>query len=98
MISWRVGTVVGLGRRWAGAVELEVRVTGHAQPEAAEGALVRALAHPPLVGEPALGDRVLLNVSALRRGLGTGGYALVTAIPDRLPPDPPPGPGHLVKA
>nr|WP_281372796.1 DUF3866 family protein [Kineococcus aurantiacus] len=56
------------------------------------------MAHPDLVGEPAAGDRVLLNVSALARGLGTGGYALVVALPDRLPPDPAPGPGHLVKA
>ncbi|MBX6768772.1 MAG: DUF3866 family protein, partial [Actinomadura rubrobrunea] len=30
-------------------------------------------------------------------GLGTGGYAMVAAVPDRLPPDPT-GPGHLVKA
>ena len=30
-------------------------------------------------------------------GLGTGGYALVVALPDRLPEEPP-GPGHLVKA
>ena len=41
---------------------------------------------------------MLLNTTALDRGLGTGGYALVVALPDRLPADPPPGPGHLVKA
>jgi hypothetical protein len=40
---------------------------------------------------------VLLNTTALDKGLGTGGYALVVAVPDRLPPDPG-GPGHLVKA
>jgi hypothetical protein len=34
---------------------------------------------------------------ALAMGLGTGGYALVVALPDRLPADPD-GPGHLVKA
>ena len=59
---------------------------------------VRALAYPDLVGTPAVGDRVLLNVSALERGLGTGGMALVVALPDRLPADPPAGPGHVVKA
>ena len=59
---------------------------------------MRALAYPGLVGEPQPGDRVSLNVSALVRGLGTGGYAMVVALPDRLPPDPPPGPGHVVKA
>ncbi len=58
---------------------------------------LRALAYPALVGEPAVGDRVLLNVTALHLGLGTGGYALVVALPDRLPPDPD-GPGHVVKA
>jgi hypothetical protein len=61
------------------------------------GARLRALAYPALTGAPEPGDRVLLNTSALDLGLGTGGYALVIAIPDRLPPDPA-GPGHLVKA
>lgn len=59
---------------------------------------VIALAYPALTGAPVVGDVVLLNVSAQRRGLGTGGVAFVVAIPDRLPPDSPPGPGHLVKA
>lgn len=45
-----------------------------------------------------MGDRVLLNASALLRGLGTGGYAFVVVAPGRLPADPPPGPGHIVKA
>jgi hypothetical protein len=58
---------------------------------------IRALAYPRLTGMPAPGDRVLLNTGALDLGLGTGGYALVIAIPDRLPPDPH-GPGHLIKA
>src|SRR5688572_26985157 len=31
-------------------------------------------------------------------GLGTGGYALVVALPDALPADSPPADGHLVKA
>ncbi len=57
----------------------------------------RALAYPALVGRPQPGDTVLLNTTALAMGLGTGGYAMVAAIPDRLPPDPA-GPGHLVKA
>jgi hypothetical protein len=57
----------------------------------------RALAYPPLVGRPEPGDTVLLNTTALAMGLGTGGYAMVVAVPDRLPQDPS-GPGHLVKA
>ena len=61
------------------------------------GTQIRALAYPALTGAPEPGDRVLLNTNALDLGLGTGGYALVIAVPDRLPPDPP-GPGHLIKA
>ncbi|MEE6272247.1 DUF3866 family protein [Georgenia sp. MJ206] len=68
--------------------------TGRLDP----GARVRALAYPALVGAPEVGDRVSLTVAALARGLGTGGYAMVAAIPDRLPADPPPGAGHIVKA
>ena len=56
---------------------------------------VRALAYLAMVGEPCPGDTVLLNVSALVKGLGTGGLALVVAVPDRLPPDVD-GPGHIV--
>ena len=88
MIRWRRGTVAAIGREWPGAVELDVRVAG---------AQVRALAYPRLTGRPEPGDEVLLNTGALEMGLGTGGYALVIAVPGRLPPDPP-GPGHLVKA
>jgi len=60
-------------------------------------ARLRSLAYPRLTGRPEPGDQVLLNTSALDLGLGTGGYALVVAVPGRLPEDPT-GPGHLVKA
>ncbi len=92
MITWRTGTVVSLGKAWTGAQELTVRLQ-----DGAHDGEVRALAYPVLVGLPQVGDRVLLNAGALVRGLGTGGYALVVALPDRLPPDPAAGPGHLVK-
>jgi hypothetical protein len=94
MVRWRSGTVVTVRREWHGAVELDADVAGET---------LRALAYPELVGSPRPGDRVLLNVGALVMGLGTGGYALVVALPDRLPPDPPVDgttrdTGHLVKA
>ena len=98
MITWRSGTVEQVGRSWPGAQELTVVVAdGVSGPDPVT---VRALAYPALVGDLRPGDTVLLNVSALARGLGTGGYALVVApgSPDRLPADPPAGPGHLVKA
>ncbi|MCX4472737.1 DUF3866 family protein [Micromonospora sp. NBC_01655] len=95
MVRWRAGTVTALRREWTGAVELDVELT--------DGATMRALAYPELVGRPVPGDRVLLNAGALLMGLGTGGYALVVALPDRLPADPPEAgdtrdAGHLVKA
>ena len=106
-MTWRSGAVVAVGRGWPGALELTVEVP---LPDAAaplEPVRVKALAYPAIVGEPRVGDRVLLNLTALDRGLGTGGYALVVALPDRLPvdlrgrgagADAEPPPGHLVKA
>jgi Protein of unknown function (DUF3866) len=78
-------------------VELTVarRDTGAAPSE------VPALAYTDLMAVPAVGDRVLLNVAALERGLGTGGYALVIAVLDaegRVTAQPPQPRGHLVKA
>lgn len=95
VMTWRAGEVESVGTEWPGALELRVRVTLDDGP-----VTVKALAYPEIVGRFAVGDTVLLNVSALMRGLGTGGYALVVApgSPDRLPADPPAGPGHLVKA
>jgi len=112
VIRWREGRVSAQVRAWDGAVELEVDVYDASGPAGAAltdpGAdpgtvqapgwrTCRALAYPALVGEPQVGDRVLLNTTALERGLGTGGYALVVATPDRLPEPPAPGPGHVVK-
>lgn len=94
MITWRVGKVVSLGRSWTGAQELEVIGAPDWQ--------AKALAYPKLVGDVKVGSLVVLNSSALDRGLGTGGYALVAAV---LPDDSAgfsgpaeSGPGHLVKA
>jgi hypothetical protein len=81
--------VSAIRREWPGAAELEVAIAG--------GTNVRALAYTRLTGRPEPGDEVLLNTSALDLGLGTGGYALVVAVPGRLPPDGP-ATGHLVKA
>ncbi len=75
---------------WSGTQLCQVRTEA--------GETLPALAFTAVVGEVRVADRVLLNVNALERGLGTGGQALVVAVPDRLPPDSDPGPGHLVKA
>ena len=91
-MQWRAGTVLEEVRRWPGAVEYAVALDGRGD------APVRALAYTAMVGEPPVGERVLLNASALLKGLGTGGLAFVVARPDDLPADPPAGPGHIVKA
>src|SRR4051794_41414141 len=88
-IRWRRGQVSHTGRSWRDAPQLTL--------EGSRGRQVRALAHPSLVGTPEIGDDVLLNPTGWAQNLGRGGYALVVAVPDRLPPDPT-GPGHLVKA
>ncbi|MFK5690107.1 DUF3866 family protein [Ornithinimicrobium sp. LYQ92] len=98
MITWRQGRVLEVLPGWAGALVLQVAVA--AEQDSSETSL-RALAYPELVGTPVVGDRVLLNATALHRGLGTGGYALVVAVPDRpeaWPTDRDGQAGHLVKA
>ncbi|HWB67639.1 MAG TPA: DUF3866 family protein [Mycobacteriales bacterium] len=88
MIRWRDGHVAEVVARRPGAVELTVTTSDGELP---------AIAYPELVGDPQPGDRVLLNTTALALGLGTGGFAMVVALPDRLPADLE-RPGHVVKA
>jgi hypothetical protein len=91
-MQWRAGTVASHVRAWAGAVELEVDLEGP------EGGRVRALSYTAVTGAPEPGERVLVNASALLRGLGTGGLAFVVARADVVPGDPEPAAGHIVKA
>lgn len=89
MIRWRQGTVTDVVVTRSGVRELRVDVPGDG--------VVAALAYVEMVGDPRPGDRVLLNTAALAQQLGTGGFAMVVALPDRLPDDAP-LPGHLIKA
>jgi len=95
VIIWADGTVTGLRGQWKGAVELTVM-----RRDASETTEIPALVYTDLMAIPTVGDRVLLNVAALERGLGTGGYALVIAVLDadgRVTQPPQPA-GHLIKA
>ncbi|MFC4337531.1 DUF3866 family protein [Salininema proteolyticum] len=93
-IRWRYGTVTGVRGGWRGCTELDVDIEPrHGEPPHR----AKALAYDELVGAPREGDRVLLNCNAIAKGLGTGGYALVVAVPDRLPEDVDQA-GHIVKA
>ena len=84
-MMWRDGEVLSRRRAWGPpgrrCAELEVRVT--AAPEGARGtqpgSRLRAVAYEQLTGVPERGERVRLEVSALDRGLGTGGHVMVAA-------------------
>ena len=71
MIRMRRGTVLAVTGERPGAIELTVDVDGVEAP---------ALAYPDLTGDVAVGDPVLLNVTAVRLGLGTGGWHFVMAV------------------
>ncbi|GAB3925170.1 hypothetical protein GCM10011575_05060 [Microlunatus endophyticus] len=93
MIIWAEGTVAAIGDRWTGAAELIIDTPG--------GQSFRSLVYLQLMPLPRIGDRVLINIAAVARGLGTGGYALVVAVLDdqsRLIGQPDLPKGHLVKA
>lgn len=95
MIHWRKGIVSAIRSTRPGYTELETELD---QPlPGTEITTIKAIAYTDAVGTPEVGDTVLVNVSALAKRLGTGGFGLVVALPDALPADPPPGPGHLVK-
>ncbi|MFY9262966.1 MAG: DUF3866 family protein [Actinomycetaceae bacterium] len=90
MMMWRRGEVIEHRLSWGSASEYNVKLD--------DERIVRALAYTPQVGELEVGDNVLLSGAAFERGLGTGGYMMVVAVPERLPADPPPSPGHIMKA
>ena len=81
-IRLRWGWIRSLDAVRPGALELTVEVDGEQAP---------AVAYPGLVGALEVGDRVLLNTTAVALGLGTGGAHLVIAT-DR---DEPADLGHL---
>ena len=68
VIIWADGEVTAVRASWPRAVELAVR----RDDRAADAAVAGALAYTALMATPEVGDRVLLNVAALDRGLGTG--------------------------
>ena len=93
LIRWREATVDEIAKTWRGAIELQVTLHGRFGEE---DVAAKAIAYPALVGVPEIGDRLVVNTTALAMGLGTGGYAVVIANPSRLPDDRT-GEGHLVK-
>ena len=70
MIITTTATVAAVLETIAGLVELEVDI---------EGRLERAIAFEELSGTPAVGDKVVLNVTAKELRLGSGGYHFVVS-------------------
>jgi hypothetical protein len=107
MLQWERGRVLEVSAPWRGVQMLRVAPVGATEEARADGPAggsgaetgdgVPALSYPELVGEIAAGEEVLLNANALRRGLGTGGQALVVARTGALPHQEQPT-GHMVKA
>jgi len=96
MIRIRNATVTAVLARRPGATEVAVTV----EPEGVEA---RALGYDDLTGPLTVGDRVVLNTTAVALGLGTGGLHLVMARLDgpadgRHDSQDGGGPGHLMKA
>jgi len=89
VIRVRHGRVTAILRRRPGATEASVII----EPDGDEA---RAVGYDELVGPLEVGDRVVLNTTAVALGLGTGGFHLVMARLDGDRDDP--GPGHVMKA
>ncbi|MDO4605908.1 MAG: DUF3866 family protein [Bowdeniella nasicola] len=87
-MDWRVGIIDSSLPSWPGCDHWLVTVAERQ---------VKALAYTDMVGALTPGDRVALNMSALERGLGTGGYAYIIAPLDQMP-ELPPSTGHIMKA
>lgn len=89
-MMWRNGTVIALGQEWDGTLQCTVRLDDETE--------IKALAYTEMTGRPVLGARAILSAATFLHNLGTGGYMMIVAFPDNLPPDPLPRPGHIVKA
>lgn len=98
MLTRARGVVRSIDAAREGACELTVEIDGEPQ---------RAIAYTRLTGAVAVGDEVLLNTTATRKGLGTGGIDFVMAnLTNPVDPEHPEHvegafsaePGHIVKA
>ncbi len=87
MITFGEGTVMSVIRRRPGAAEITVRLAGNVE---------KAVNYDCLTGPAAPGDEVVLNTTAVRLGLGTGGYHFVALNYSRGARDIL-SPGHIVK-
>jgi hypothetical protein len=91
MLKAETGIVISIEATRPGAQEALVEVGGRAE---------RALNYPSLTGAIAAGEQVLLNTTAVRLGLGTGGLHFVMrrlGKEEEQSETPPEQPGHIIK-
>ena len=89
MLKRAIGTVTSILADRGSAQELGVEVSG---------AAARAMAYPELTGRVSVGDRVLLNTTAIELDLGTGGWHFVICnLSCEAPEEDAAGPGHVMK-
>ncbi|NLZ27781.1 MAG: DUF3866 family protein [Firmicutes bacterium] len=88
MIQKQEGSVISISARRPGATEIEVRIGGTAH---------KALNYDRLTGPVSVGDRVILNTTAVQLALGTGGYHFVCFNFNRGCGSKVAGPGHLIR-
>ncbi len=89
MLTKSVGTVTQILARRPGAVEIEVKIGDE---------LSKAIAYTDLIAEPGIGERVVVNTTAVGLNLGTGGLHFVMESLSREAEDvAPDASGHIMK-
>jgi len=92
-VSWEIGRITGIDSTRPGAWELSVALPGRAASE-------KAVFYPALApSQLSVGDYVILNTSAVRLNLGTGGLHFIIAkiAADLAEQNPAPPVGHIMK-
>ena len=87
MLSRKIGDVVEIKKQNGQLDDIRVEINGE---------IFRAYNYPKMTGEVKVGDKVLLNTTAVELSLGTGGYHYVISNLDNMEADLE-GQGHIMK-
>lgn len=87
MLSRKIGDVVEIKKQNGQLDDIRVEIKGE---------IFRAYNYPKMTGEVKVGDKVLLNTTAVELSLGTGGYHYVISNLDNMEADLE-GQGHIMK-
>ncbi|WP_270839190.1 DUF3866 family protein [Peptacetobacter hiranonis] len=87
MLSRKIGEVVEIKKQNGQLDDIRVEINGE---------IFRAYNYPKMTGEVKVGDKVLLNTTAVELSLGTGGYHYVISNLDNMEADLE-GQGHIMK-